>query len=253
MEAKVGRSSERGTPIDAELDQEGNVRGPELPQTTTSIDPRPRASVPPAGGGGRREFLTGAGVIGAIALAGCSEALYPQTPTDPPRRERTPRPTPRRTPQSTPRPPTNRYRLVRDASGNIEVEIPTTWTDIDGSPWERGPRLVASTSIDDYWNTFTVPGVSISASREPGVNLDDVLDDMGWQNCTSFRRDDYDDSVYTGRQEILDCSGGDTVIWNIVALPADRSYLIRVEGQALTESDMEALGVVAETFFVYGV
>lgn len=155
---------------------------------------------------------------------------------------------------------TNDYVGINDNSGAIYMEVPSTWTDVDGSAWTDegtviGSQLLASTSIDGYSNTFTTPGVQLLASTGfAGSTMDELLDLFDFSdNCTYDGRSDYDDPVFTGKFDLyLDCAGQGTVIVVLAAQPADQSYAVAIIGQAITDADLEALDHVLDTFNLVG-
>jgi serine protease Do len=148
------------------------------------------------------------------------------------------------------------YRSVTDATGAIELEVPSSWSDVDGDALDGAfPALVAAPSIAGFSDTWDVPGVLIAASStfdsgNHNANLDEFDQSAA---CTSSGKQDYDDGVYTGRFEVWEsCGGTDTSILTVSASPSDGAFVILVLVQIVTEADLEAVDRIIETFFVVG-
>jgi serine protease Do len=154
----------------------------------------------------------------------------------------------------------NDYVGISDDSGAIVVEVPSSWVEIDGSPWIDegtviGGQLLAAPSIDGYSNTFDIPGIQILASYDlAGNTMDELLDFFDFSDsCTVGSRSDYEDPIFTGRFDIYtDCAGQGTVIAVVAAEPADQSFAVIIIGQAITDADLEALDHVLDTFNLVG-
>lgn len=146
------------------------------------------------------------------------------------------------------------YETITDDSGAIEVEVPTAWTDIDGSAREFGPTVVASTNIDGLLGGWEDPGVLFTASTQvDGSNPDPVLDELLQAECTSQGRQDYDDGLYRGKYELTtNCAGTDTGYLVLVAAPDDNAFATIVAMQLVSDADLEALDRVLESFRVVG-
>ena len=151
---------------------------------------------------------------------------------------------------------------ISDDSGAIVMEVPAEWSDVDGSIWTSeddgsvlGGSLSAAPNITDFLGTFSVPGVDLIASS---ILADTEIDEMlGWsdysENCTYDGRNDYKDSVYSGAFDLyIECGDTGSVIIVLAAKPADQSHAVILEGQAVTESDVDALDHVLDTFNVVG-
>lgn len=154
----------------------------------------------------------------------------------------------------------NEYMGISDDSGSIVMEVPTSWIEIDGSPWVDqgtviGGQLLAAPSIDGYSNTYDTPGVQLLASNGlAGSTMDELLDFFDFsEDCTYDGRSDYEDPAFTGKFDLyLDCAGQGTVIAVVAAEPADQSFAVIIIGQAITDADLEALDHVLDTFDLVG-
>lgn len=154
----------------------------------------------------------------------------------------------------------NDYVGIYDDSQAVYVEVPSNWTEVDGSNWVDdtdgtvlGSSLIASSSIDGFNNTYTTPGVQIWASDGFGDStMDELVDFFDFStDCTLDGRYDYEDPVYTGRYDLYtDCAGEGSVIIVLSAEPADKQHTVIILLQALTDADLEAVDHVLDTFNV---
>ncbi|MGB3715036.1 MAG: S1C family serine protease [Candidatus Promineifilaceae bacterium] len=153
------------------------------------------------------------------------------------------------------------YVEVSDDTGTLVMEVPVTWsTDVDGSPIldDDGSILAASIqasiNLEDFWSTYSTPGVVFYASDSGGQALDmaATLDELtGSYECTYDGRYDYDDGVYIGFYDLyVDCGGVGSVIVELAAAPDGQQYFTYLLIQAVTEADLDALDHILDTFFV---
>jgi hypothetical protein len=155
------------------------------------------------------------------------------------------------------------YTLVTDDSESIQVEITNEWSDVDGRYWvegdqEVGPSITASSDLDDFWSTFSTPGVFFGASKLLAQTFDeeagflDSLTDYS-SDCTYDGRYEYDDGLYTGLYDrYTECGGVGSQIINIVAVPEGREFIAWVQTQVTSEADLEALDRIIDSFVVVG-
>jgi serine protease Do len=151
------------------------------------------------------------------------------------------------------------YTEVFDDDGVLVMQVPTTWTDIDGRNWAMddeiiGSGIAAAPSLSAYYDTWTTPGAFFGASAdlldelEPSdlLNLSDFSDE-----CTYGDTYDYENSVYAGAYDLwLDCGGTDTAFVVLEAYPAEEDFVVYVQIQIVTDADVEALDVILATFDV---
>ena len=150
------------------------------------------------------------------------------------------------------------YVEVTDDTSSLYVWIPSTWNDIDGSPWvldgeEIGVALSAAPSLDAWASTWTTPGMFFGASPQLAewYSADEILDLYGFAgSCEGPSRSDYADVLYTGRWDVWqNCGGTGTTLVNVAAYPADFSFMVVVQFQAVTLDDLEALDEALNTFY----
>lgn len=149
------------------------------------------------------------------------------------------------------------YVDVSDDSGSLYVDVPAGWTDVDGRSWvigdvEVGPGLAASPDLDGYYTTWSTPGLFFGASTEmvSYTTEDDLLDQFSFvDSCESSERDFYDDGLYTGVWEIYEnCGGTNTSFVNVAAVDIDRTFIMLVQMQIVTDADLEALDQALASF-----
>ena len=155
------------------------------------------------------------------------------------------------------------YVEVWDDTETLVVEIPLEWSvEVDGRPYldDDGAFLAAdiqaSSNLEDFLNTYATPGVEFAASSVWATLYDEasLLDVLQRSyDCVYDGRYEYDDGLYSGLYDLyVDCGDVGSVIIELVATPADRSFIIFVQVQAVTDADLDALDRILDTFFVAG-
>jgi serine protease Do len=155
------------------------------------------------------------------------------------------------------------YNTITDDSGAITMEVPQEWSDVTGSPWNWGEEdevvgvsVVASTNIDDFYSTYSTPGVFFGASTVLAQRYDTstLLDQISFSgDCTSEGRFDYNDPLYTGLYDLYsNCGGAGSAVINLAAVPEDGSFIILLQVQAVSEADLDALDRILNSFQAVG-
>jgi serine protease Do len=151
------------------------------------------------------------------------------------------------------------YAEVYDDDGVLVMQIPTTWTDINGSGWNIddefvGNAIIAAPNLNGFYSTWDTPGVFFGASEVLLDRMDpgDLLNPTAFSNeCTFDDQYDYEDAVYTGAYNLwLNCGGTDTAFVELEAYPADESFVVLVQIQIVTDADLDALDTILATFDV---
>lgn len=154
------------------------------------------------------------------------------------------------------------YVSITDDSGAIAMEVPQEWSDVNGSAWVLedevvGVAICAASNLDDFHDTYSMPGVFFGASRVLAQTYDEAsfletLPDYS-EGCTYDGRYEYEDPLYTGLYDVYtDCGGVGSVLIDVVAVPDHRAFIIWVEIQVATEEDLDALDRILDTFEVVG-
>ena len=110
---------------------------------------------------------------------------------------------------------------ISDDSGQLVVEVPDTWTEVDGSPLGDGaPNVQASTDLEAF-RQLAASGISFTLLNQQNADPDTTLDFLmagQVESCEEQPRQDYSDGVFTGRlQELTNCGGQGVTLITIVA------------------------------------
>ncbi len=110
------------------------------------------------------------------------------------------------------------YNTCTDNTGSLQVDIPITWTDINGGTWtyngrDIGVAISAAPSLDEFRNNFRAEGVFFGASGTFAqiighIELLDYYTVAYRENCTYVGRFFYDDGIYRGRYDSYTNCGG---------------------------------------------
>jgi serine protease Do len=167
------------------------------------------------------------------------------------------------------------YTTVTDNDKIIQLEIPSSWSDVDGRPWDSdwggikftAPSIEASTNLDDF-NNYKAPGVFFTASDKLGQigGFIELLDGVkGWFNkdCTrdtknyhvDYGTGDWNDPLYEGKFDVWkNCKGTKTNVFMLAARPKDNptAYLMLIEIHFTNDADLQDLAHILDTFQVIG-
>lgn len=143
---------------------------------------------------------------------------------------------------------------LTDDTGNIAVDVPIEWIDIDGAPDGSATFLVAAPSFDAFAASNGGPGIFISSFDSAEVGWEQQLDDEAafWIDEVGCSVEDdvpYDDATYLGAEVVLSCPETTAVTRLIGGTNADGSVsflivLIHPEGRVDIRDRVE------ETVFV---
>jgi len=155
-------------------------------------------------------------------------------------------------------PATNgQYVTVTDDSGLLQMNIPDSWAQVDGSPWVSdgetiGVSLTAAPNLDSFLSSWSTPGVTFNASADLGMNATEVLELIDYtESCTYSGRQDYSDELYTGQYDVWEnCGGEGTMGIVLAAAPADNSFMTLVMVQVVSDADLDALDNILASFQV---
>jgi hypothetical protein len=113
------------------------------------------------------------------------------------------------------------FTQITDDTGSLVVEVPDTWTDVDGTSLGDGAPNVQASSDLSAFRQLAASGVSFTLLNQQNADPDTTLDFLqsGQEDgCTVEERQDYTDGVFTGRlQELSDCGGQGVTLIIIVA------------------------------------
>ena len=155
------------------------------------------------------------------------------------------------------------YVVIEDDTLAISVEVPTEWSDVDGAPYEdaAGNYVVdvrAASSLTSFFDTWSTPGMIFSASSDWATTtseealLDEVVSNFN-EICEYAGRDVYEDPLYTGSFDTFVNCGDEAATYVVVAArPPEGNFLLRVQVQANSDRDFEALDRILSSFIVTG-
>jgi serine protease Do len=157
------------------------------------------------------------------------------------------------------------YTAWTDNLEAIQVEVPTSWTDVDGTAWtsDNGAdfaSIYASPNLDDFENSWGTPGVkfNVTADKEKVGGHIQMLDSSRslafLQDCTLDQRYDYNDGYYRGAFDYYNRCGGTTdyMILSAVPIQSGTNVLIFVEIQIVSQADLDAADRILATFDIVG-
>jgi len=154
------------------------------------------------------------------------------------------------------------YMAVTDDYGALTVDIPSSWNQIDGSPWSDywgdlyfdAADITAAPDLDGFLSSYAYSGVSFTASEDWGaiggyIQLLDGVKSWYEDACTWEWRETYIDPVYEGAYDYWEC-GRDAGVVVVGARPsaAPTAYLVLVQVQMISDFDVEALERIMDTF-----
>ncbi|GIV67043.1 MAG: hypothetical protein KatS3mg047_1436 [Bellilinea sp.] len=157
------------------------------------------------------------------------------------------------------------YVLVQDDYGAIQVAIPSTWTQVDGSPWVSdgeviGSAISAAADLDRFNNAFDEPGIFFGVSDEVAklagyIQLLDYYKSIFQSSCKWEYRENYEDNAFEGSFDVYkNCDGAGNLFVVLTARPKvnKTSLLVSVLFNAMTDADLQAFDQVLDTFDVIG-
>lgn len=154
------------------------------------------------------------------------------------------------------------YVKIADDSGALVLEVPTAWSDVSGAAWvidgtTIGAAVQASTNLASSDTDFNTPAVFFGASRNEtlvGLGVDKVIDNVTTSlgsACTAQQRQEYADDTYVGRYQLFaQCSGGESGVVVLAAMPQDKSFIVLVLATIVTQADLKALDRIFASFNV---
>ena len=153
------------------------------------------------------------------------------------------------------------YVTITDDSELIEVNVPAEWGDVRGDSWSSGlvageeligPAVSASTDLEAFNTGWDVPGVFIGASAMITTGIEETLDNYWFgDDCTYDDRYEYDDGFYTGLYDLYtNCGSAGSLFIQVIAEPADQTWIASVQIGAVTEADLAAADEIIASFRV---
>lgn len=155
------------------------------------------------------------------------------------------------------------YVQVQDDYGSIVVNLPASWSDINGEPWLSdgeviGASITAAANLDAFNSSYDEPGVFFGVSDDLAelVGYAQMLDEYRAafrSDCTYEGRTQYEDSAYEGAYDLFTkCADSSSTLIVLSARPIQNktSFLVTLMVQMQTDADLQALDEILRTFDV---
>ena len=153
------------------------------------------------------------------------------------------------------------YVIVNDESGALKMAVPAEWNDVNGSAWVIdeeivGGAIAASSDLEAFQGTWTVPGVFMGASSSLAAKFteEQILDTLALEGeCSERQRSQYSDPLYTGHYDYYKgCGEQGAHFIMLAAAPEGRAFTILLQVQVVSDADLEATDKILESFEVVG-
>lgn len=159
---------------------------------------------------------------------------------------------------------TSGYNTCLDDSGMLQVDLPSTWKEVNGSTWtyngrDIGVAISAAPNLQAFQSNFRAEGVFFGASGTFAqiyghIELLDFYTMAYRENCIYVGRYNYDDGVYRGKYDTYKNCGGDdgydAYVLGARDIAEPSTKLILVEIQAFP-GDTSTRDQIWSTFYVY--
>ena len=151
------------------------------------------------------------------------------------------------------------FVTAQDDYGIISVEVPDSWSQVDGAPFTDSASNVwasveASSNLESYRNSWSTAGVSIMASQDAvgDYSTDELMEmytsGLGDAGCALADDDAYDDGYHVGSYTYWTECGGSASYVIVAAESTARDYVILVAVQANSDSELDAIDRVLGSF-----
>jgi len=159
------------------------------------------------------------------------------------------------------------YTAWTDSLEAIQVEVPTSWAEVDGSAWTSASGAVfasiwAAPNLADFDGSWGTPGVkfNVTADKEKVGGHIQMLDASRstafLSACSLDDRYDYNDGFYRGFFDYyINCGGpggADYMILSAVPVQDTGDVLVFVEIQIVSQADIDAADHILQTFDIVG-
>jgi serine protease Do len=157
------------------------------------------------------------------------------------------------------------YVSVTDDLGAIQMEVPSTWVEVDGAPYEgiNGAAFAsiwAAPNIQEFNESWGTPGVKFNVTGEKEKvgghvqMLEAYRSTPFLANCTLDDRYEYNDGVYRGFFDYYEQCGGTSDYLILAAVPIQDvgDILVFVEIQIVSQADLDAADRILQTFNIVG-
>ena len=157
------------------------------------------------------------------------------------------------------------FITITDDYSSIQVTVPSSWYDIDGSPWIDegeviGASIRAASDLESFYD-WVVPGVLFSASDDLAelggyIQILDFYREFYRDACDFVVRDNYEDLLYRGKYDLFEKCGGsggpDFIVLSVVSKEDQYAFIIVVQIPITSDEDWDALTQILDSFQVIG-
>ncbi len=156
------------------------------------------------------------------------------------------------------------FAAVTDDTGAIQMEVPVSWSDVNGQPWSDSgtnwASVFAAPSLQEFDNSWGTPGVKFNVTRDK-ERIGGHIQVLDWTRGQSFLKDceldsryDYDDGYYRGAFDYYTRCGGTTDYMILAAVPKQDAgdVLIWLEVQIASQADLDVAQHILDTFDIVG-
>lgn len=149
------------------------------------------------------------------------------------------------------------YTKISDESGRVEVEVPSTWTDIRGTPIDflgfTLPAVAASSDLEAFFNNWNSSGILVTATPElDAEDFESTLEFFAESECDYAGRDTFEGNDLIGEFDVyVDCGGADGMYY-VVGAFFDVVYeaMVIVLAQVADESELEVIDRALNTVYL---
>lgn len=157
------------------------------------------------------------------------------------------------------------FVTVQDDYKSIQVNIPATWSEVDGSAWVLdgeiiGASITAAANLYNFNNAWDEPGVFFAVSDDLAklggyIQILDLYRDGLRADCDYAGRYDYKDSAFEGAYDVFEkCAGTTNTVVLLSARPQQNktAFLVTLMVNIMSDADLAALDEIRRTFDVIG-
>jgi len=159
------------------------------------------------------------------------------------------------------------YTAWTDNLEAIQVEVPTSWVEVDGAPWtsDTGANFAsiwAAPNLQDFDGTWGTPGVKFNVTADKDKvgghiqMLDNSRSTAFLSDCSLDDRYEYNDGFYRGFFDYYTNCGGPGgagyMILSAVPVQDTGDVLVFVEIQIVSDADVDAADHILQTFDIVG-
>lgn len=146
------------------------------------------------------------------------------------------------------------YTPIENDTGELRLDVPSTWTDVTGAPEGVLQQVAAAPNLQAFLDSYTQPGVLLitgdattpeawrdGLSATVGIALED--------GCVINDTAEYDDGVYTGEENLLSC-GDPAAVAHLIGGRNETGSLFFLLAIVRPTSDPAVRDRIVQSFFI---